>query len=227
MILLFGCLRRLVSLVILVAIGLAVWHYWPTIQAKYRQFRGQPVTAAVSPEEAARTANAKLRALESGSPPARTALSEDELQALLRTRLQGVLPRWVDSARIRLEGDRVRLSGRVPVDRMPQIRSLGEVAGLLPDTTEVAVSGQVIPLEEGRVALAVDQVTAAHIPLPRRLIPAITGGLRHGRPGIPADALPLPLPSNITSAYVRGDSLILLSSGARARPRAQTAPQGR
>ncbi len=187
MVLIFGCLRRIVSLIVL---------------------------AAVAPADAERSAEVKLRALESASPPARTALSGDELQALVRTRFSGVLPRWVDSARIQLEGDKVRLSGRVPVDRLPQVKDLGQVAGLLPDTTEVAVSGQVIPLTGGRVALAVDQVTAAHIPLPRRLNAQIIGGLRRGAPAdLPPDALPLPLPRSISSAYVRGDSLVLLTSG--------------
>lgn len=225
MILIFGCLRRVVSLVVLVLLALAAWHYRDFLVARYHQLRGGSAPAP-SAADAARTGSAKLDALEGPTPPVRTALSEAELQALLNTRMSGALPRWVDSARIRLEGDRVRLSGRVPVDHLPQIRNLGEVAGLLPDTAEVAVNGQVIPIQGGRVALAVDQVTAAHIPLPHRLIPQVLSGLRKRGDAAPADALPLPLPANITSAYVRSDSLILMSSGARA-PRAAPAPARR
>ena len=134
-----------------------------------------------------------------------------ELQALLRSRFAPALPAWLDSTRIRLEGDRIRLSGRVPLDHLPQVRDLGQVAGLLPDTSEVAVTGQVIPLSRGRVALAVDQVTAAHIPLPRRLIPDVLGRMKKPGDTTPSDALSLPLPRTISSAYVRNDSLILLS----------------
>jgi hypothetical protein len=210
MILIFGCLRRLVSLVLLVAIVAAIWYFRADIMAKWRQFRGE-TPAAVSPEEAARSANAKMAALESANPPARTALSEPELQALLRSRFAPALPAWLDSTRIRLEGDRIRLSGRVPLDHLPQVRDLGQVAGLLPDTSEVAVTGQVIPLSRGRVALAVDQVTAAHIPLPRRLIPDVLGRMKKPGDTTPSDALSLPLPRTISSAYVRNDSLILLS----------------
>lgn len=214
MILIFGCLRRVVSLVLLVAIIAAVWYFRADIMAKWRQFRGEAPAAAVNPEEAARSANAKLAALESANPPARTALSEAELQALVHSRFAPALPAWLDSTRIRLEGDRIRLSGRVPLDHLPQVRELGQVAGLLPDTSEVAVTGQVIPLSRGRVALAVDQVTAAHIPLPRRLIPEVLGRLKKPGDTTPPDALSLPLPRTITSAYVRNDSLILLSGGA-------------
>ncbi len=229
MILIFGCLRRVVSLAILAVLVFLIWHYRSTIMASWQRFRGvQPV--AESPVDAQRSAQAKYSALASARPPARVALSEDELQALVRTRFSGMLPRWVDSARIQLEGDKVRLSGRVPVDHLPDVKSLGEVGGLLPDTTEVAVKGQVIPLGQGRVALAVDQVTAAHVPLPHRLIPQILAGLKQGRPAestVPADALLLPLPRNISSAYVRSDSLILMTSGAGAGAGVPTTPRRR
>lgn len=230
MILIFGCLRRIVSLVLLLALACVVWWYRAPIVAAWHRFRGQapPAAGSASPEEARRSAEAKLAALQGARPPARTALSEPELQALMQTRFAPVLPRWVDSARIELDGEQVRLSGRVPVDRMPQIKSLGELAGLLPDTTEVAVKGQVIPLPHGRVALAVDQVTAAHVPLPRRLLPQVLAGLKKGAPAdLPADALPLPLPSTITSAYVRNDSLILFTSGAGAPAPAPAASRRR
>ncbi len=213
MILIFGCLRRVVSLIVLVAIIAAIWYFRADIMAKWRQFRGESPAAAVSPEKAARSANAKMAALQGPNPPARTALSQEELQALLHTRLAPSLPGWVDSTRIRLEGERVRLSGRVPFDKVPQVRDLGSVAGLLPDTSEIAVTGQVIPLARGRIALAVDQVTAAHIPLPRRLIPQVLGRLKKPGDTSPADALSLSLPAAISSAYVRNDSLILLSGG--------------
>ena len=225
MILIFGCLRRLVSLAILAALVLLAWYYRSTIVASWRRFRGQAPVAEAPPVDAERSAQAKYAALAGARPPLRVALSEDELQALVRTRFSGMLPRWVDSARIRLEGEQVRLSGRVPVDHLPDVKSLGEVAGLLPDTTEVAVKGQVIPLGQGRVALAVDQVTAAHVPLPHRLIPQILGNLKQGRPAqasAPADALVLPLPRTISSAYVRGDSLVLLTTGSAAA----TSPAG-
>lgn len=216
MVLIFGCLRRIVSLIVLAAIAFLVWQYRSKIMATWQRFRGERPAATAPPVDAERSAQAKYAALAGTQPPPRVALSEDELQALLHTRFAAVLPRWVDSARIQLDGEKVRLSGRVPVDRIPQMRSMGEVAGLLPDTTEVAVKGQVIPLGRGRVALAVDQVTAAHVPLPRRLVPQIMAGLKQGRPAeasVPADALLLPLPRNIASAYVRNDSLILMTTG--------------
>jgi hypothetical protein len=100
------------------------------------------------------------------------------------------------------------------VERLPQLSELGEAAAFLPDTTEVGVTGQLLPLRAGRVALAVDQVRAARIPLPKRLVPGALRKLgRKAEPGLPADALALPLPPGVDAAYVRGDSLVFLKNG--------------
>jgi hypothetical protein len=94
------------------------------------------------------------------------------------------------------------------------------VAALLPDTTEVTVRGQLLPLDGGRVAFAIDEVTAAHIPLPRRIVPAALERLgRRDEPGLPRDALALPLPPGAAGAYVRADSLVLLARPASNEPR--------
>jgi hypothetical protein len=120
------------------------------------------------------------------------------------------MPGFVDSARVELDGDRMRLSGRVPLDRLPTGGALDEVAAVLPDTAEITLTGTLLPLAGSRVALAVNQVTAARIPLPKRIVPAALDRLgRTDEPGLPGDAIALRLPRGVTSAYVRNDSLVL------------------
>ncbi len=227
MILLLGCAKRIVTLAVIVALAFAAWHYRANLVAAWdsrsnpseawSRLLGAPAAASTtSPEEAARTARVKLDALTGPHPPARTALSSAELQALVHRLITPDMPRWVDSTRVELEGNQFRVSGRVPADRIPQVKELGEVAGLLPDTPEVAVKGQLLPLPGGGAALAVDQVTAAHIPVPHRLIPAVVRSLKRPGDTSPPDQLRLPLPRSVSSAYVRNDSLILLSAGAAA-----------
>lgn len=214
--LLLGCFRNLVLLIVLVAIAAGVYLYRDRITAEWHRFRGdEPKVVVVSPEELATRAERKVASLADGPPPSRVALSQQELQALLKTRFSGMVPSYLDSARVELEGDRIRLIGRIPTDRLPRVQGVGEVMGLLPDTTEITVTGQVIPLEGERAALAVDQVTAAKIPLPRRLVSEMLRRVRRPDGGaLPPDALPLPLPKGVSGAYVRSDSLILLARGA-------------
>ncbi len=158
----------------------------------------------------AQTADRKLEALSRGQ--AQVALAEPEVQSLLQYRYAQLLPAFVDSPRVEFDGNRIRLRGRLPIDKLPRVNELGEAAAFLPDTTEVAVTGQILPLENGRIALAVDEVSAANIPLPRRLVPgALTRLGRKDEPGLPRDAVALPLPPGVGAAYVRNDSLVLLS----------------
>jgi hypothetical protein len=79
----------------------------------------------------------------------------------------------------------------------------------------LTVTGRLLPLVDGRVAFAVDDVSAQRFPLPRRLVPGVLERLgRREEPGLPDDAMAVSLPPGIANAYVRRDSLVLL---ARAR----------
>ena len=208
----FGCLRRIIVLVLVLALLAGAWLYRDRLGSAWRELRGAPETPVLLPSP--ELADAAERKLESLSRGERVALSEVELQSLLRYRYAGVLPGFVDSTRVELDGDRLRLGARVPIDRLPSVAELGQAAAILPDTSELTLTGSLLPLPNDRVALAIDQVTVARIPLPRRLVPAALNRLgRRDEPGLPSDAIPLPLPSGATSAYIRGDSLVLVGRG--------------
>jgi hypothetical protein len=212
---LIGCFFRavftVVALVIIAAVG---WLQRDRLREFWNDLRGVQTTTAAAPAvtaEVADRAQAKLDALSEGGE-ARTALSEAELQSLLTYRYEQLLPAFIDSARVELDGDRLRLRARVPAERLPRVEELGEAAELLPDMTELTVRGQLLPLDSGRIAFAIDHVTAARIPLPRRVVPAVLERLgRRDEPGLPRDAVALPLPPGVGGAYVRGDSLVLLA----------------
>jgi hypothetical protein len=210
----FGCLRRIIVLVLLLALLAGGWLYRDRLRELWREVRGQPALVVVLPSrELADAADAKLEALRTGAAD-RAALSEVELQSLLAYRYAGVLPGFVDSAVVELDDDRIRLRADVPIDRLPSVSELGEAASFLPDTSELTLTGSLLPLPGERVGLAINEVTVARIPLPRRLVPAALRRLgRRDEAGLPADAIPLPLPSGATSAYIRGDSLVLIGRG--------------
>jgi hypothetical protein len=183
------------------------------VQSAWRDLRGieEPVQAVPS-QQLADAAGDRLSDLRSGETNV-VALSETELQSLLQYKYRQLLPAFVDSPRVELKDGKITVHARVPVERLPQLNELGEAAAFLPDTTELAVTGQILPLRDGRVALAVDQVRAARIPLPKRLVAGALRKLgRKDEPGLPADALAVPLPPGADAAYVRGDSLIFLNN---------------
>ena len=209
-----GCLKSLIGLALVLVLAVVLFLNRDRITTAWQDLRGGKEQSEPGPSpELAQVAADKLAELRSGESEA-VALSETELQSLLQYKYRQILPAFVDSPHVELDNGKIVVRARVPVDRLPQLNELGEAASFLPDTTEVGVTGQLLPLRSGRIALAVDQVRAARIPLPKRLVPGALRKLgRKEEPGLPADALSVPLPPGADAAYVRGDSLVFLKNG--------------
>jgi hypothetical protein len=203
-----GCLRRFAVLAIVVVGAVLAWQYRAPLRAAWIAFRSEDPARAVQPPEMTGGVEAKLSALEQGRVE-RIALPQGELQNLVEEHAPELLPPYIVAPRVEIRGGKLRVRFQVPTDRFPRVDELGEVLGFLPDTTEVTASGQLIPLQSRRVGIAIDELTAARIPLPRGMIPAILRRLgRQDEPGLPPDAFGLELPPGATNAYIRGDSLI-------------------
>jgi hypothetical protein len=216
-----GCLGRLVFLATVIVVLVAGFVYRDRVRAAWAALRGESAAetqagTAVSAELAA-TAQEKLDALARGDR-SEAVFGTAELQSLLEYRYLDRLPAFIDSPRVEVDGGRVRLSMRIPVDRFPGAKGLGEVAALLPDTTDLVIRGALLAAEDGKVAFAIDGVSAHSIPLPRRLVPGAIEMLGlDAEPGLPADAITVPLPPGARAAYIRGDSIVILSSVQRPR----------
>ena len=196
-----GCLQSIIGMAVVLGLAVFLFLNRDRISTAWQDLRGVREATELGPSpELAEVAATKIARLKSGDVEA-VSLSANEIQSLLQFKYRQLLPAFVDSPRVELEGGKIIVMARVPVDRLPQLSELGEAAAFLPDTTEVGVTGQVLPLRTGRIALAVDQVRAARIPLPRRLVPGALRKLgRKDEPGLPADALALPLPPGADAA---------------------------
>lgn len=207
-----GCLFVLV-LLLLAAAGLWAWYegWLPSRMALAGQseaeFREPPSEALAA------SAAAKLERLRGGGTDS-VALGAAELESLLLYRHAGLLPGFIDDPRIRLERDRLALSGQMAVERLPHIGELRATLALLPDTVDVALSGRVSALDQRRAALSIDALEIAGMPIPPRLFPPLLDRLgRAGEAGLPEHAIALPLPPGVRSIYVRADSLVLIRRG--------------
>jgi hypothetical protein len=207
-------MRRLVLLLFLIVLAVAGWRFRDTLLHVVQDLRGDADASAVATPELAAAADRKLERLASGEVGI-VALSGLELQSLLEYRYVQLLPAFVESPEITIARGRLRVTGRVPTGQLPELRGVPSLASFLPDTTELTVAGQLFPLDDGRVGLGVEEVSTGRIPLPRRFVPELLKQIgRVDEPGLPDDALALPLPEAVSTAYVRGDSLYL-----RGRPR--------
>jgi hypothetical protein len=208
-----GCVGRLLILALAVATGVLVWEYRDELRAAWERTVRPP--QEVSPELAAR-ADAKLAALAENGGVRRVALTGPELQSLIEYRWGGLLPPDVGSPRVELGQGRVTLEATVATARFGRVSELRDVAGFLPDTTGLRAVGTFVPMEDGQVGLEVHELTAASIPIPRQLIPTILARFPgSGDPGLPANAVAIPLPPGISAVFVSGDSLVFVANRAR------------
>ena len=209
-----GCLGRAAFLVLLMGAGYAAWRWGPEAEPFVRSWLGRPPRAdepVVSPE-LARVTLERFDSLRRGSGPGRIALGNAEVLSVLRYAVTGMIPETVTEPSVALKDGGLILSGKVPLEAFEGLADLGQVLGFLPDTLMLELQGSLTPLDDQRAALVVHKVVAARIPLPDQMIASVLEALgREAEEGLSLDALAVPLPSGLESAYILRDSLILVA----------------
>lgn len=207
-----GCGSRLLILVVVLTAGALLWWNRDGAAAAWDRLTGRETE--VSPEIAAR-ADAKLASLGEVDGAPQVSLNESELQSLLVHRWAGFLPADVAAPKVGLDKGRVSLQANVATARFGPVADLKEIMGILPDTASLKAVGSFVPLDAHHVALEVHQLGAAHIPVPRQLIPLVLGQFRGtGLPGLAPNAVAVPLPPGIRGVFISGDSMIFVANRA-------------
>ena len=210
-------MKKLFLAVVLILVAYAGFRWGPAVFPSVERALGIDPAAPIvpeaqpTPELAEQTLDLfeKFRAGESGD---RLMLGGTELSSLVRYSLPGMVPRGVTAPTIELNRGQVHVSARVAVDAFPDFPRLDDIIGLLPDTILLEIRGSLVPLDQGHMALLVDRVQAAKIPLPRRLVAEVLRAFGRSRStSLPDDALEVPLPDGLRSVFVQRDSLVMLA----------------
>ena len=196
-----GALAAVLLLVTLLGAG---WYFREPLLALMGR-GSDPVE--VSPEAAA-MAEEKLERLRTDGDTAR--LSSIEASSLLRFRGPAWLTGRVHEPGVEFSSDTVRVSGTIATDQLPSHPELDRVRVLLPDSSRVEVSGVLSPLASGRMAVDIDEVTFAGIPIPERYYPDVLARFgREDEPGLGPSAFAVPLPEGVGGARVENGALVL------------------
>lgn len=214
-----GCLRRIFLLVFL---GVAAWagwrwggHVFPGVERWVRDTvetrrAGSDPGGAPDPR-LADEAMERYHALVAGQATDSIMLAGDEVASTLRYAVPEALPPGLTDPRIRFEEGRAVVQLSVALSSFPRFPEMEGLLEILPDTVPLELRGGLEPLGGGEVALRIDQAEASRIPVPRRLHPRILEALgRQDRPGLAPEAVAVPLPPGVSSAYIAGDRLVLL-----------------
>jgi hypothetical protein len=209
-----SCLGQVAALLLLLVAAYAGWRWGPAVFPRVEGWLGLgEVESAEGPEptpELADSVLARVQAFRQAEEPGQMMLGGRELTAVLRYAVPGLVPPGIREPVIRLSDGRVHLEARVVLEAFPDLPDLGPILGILPDTLDVELEASLMPYGEVESALLVHSVEASRIPIPRRLIPEILAAMgREDKPGLPPEALTVPLPAGLEAAYVLTDSLIL------------------
>ena len=207
-----GVAGKLVLLILLAVIAGGAWFFRGLIPGPWQRNR---VITEVS-EEGAIAAEAKLQRLRENGETVR--MNGMEFTSYIRYRMAQRFAADVEFPTVTFVGDRVRVDGRLPRDRIPpaQLRQLGAAADFVPDTADVGVDGTLRMLAPGRGALKVESASFARIPVPRdRFLPVLDriGGM--DEPGLERDEVAFQLPPGVGAARVENGELVLSPAAAR------------
>jgi hypothetical protein len=209
-----SCLGQAVTAALLVVAAYAGWRWGPAVFPRVEEWLGvgtEEVAEGPRPTpELADSVLARVQTFLQSGGDEQMVLSGLELTSVIRYAVPGLVPEGIEDPEVTLSDGRIHLRARVILDAFPELPDLGPILGILPDTLNVELEASLMPYGEMESALLVQKVEASRIPIPRRLIPEILSAMgRVDKPGLPPEAITVPMPSGLASAYVLTDSLVL------------------
>jgi hypothetical protein len=211
----FGCLRRLGCLVILIVIA-AVWYWYARVEPSRRAGTTATSAAARGWEPLSQpNADRGRRAVESlgqGSGPvfANLTASEAASYIFLAASKQQLPPsaRTISSA---IMGDRLYVRANVALNEIGGKKVLGPLAGLLSERDSVKLGGTMNVIRPGLGQFLVQDVKIGNIEVPSPLVPRLVAEIRRGvvPPGVAQNGFPMPLPEYISDIRIAGGRITI------------------
>jgi hypothetical protein len=208
----FGCLRRLGCLVILVIAALG--YYWYTHRTGHGGATAGTEGAAaiwttITPADAehGRQAVATLRA---GSGRVFANLTPAEAVAYLIQTAAKQLPPTAEDVQAMIVADTLRVRAVLPLQSLGAAKVLGPLASLLSNRDSVQLSGTVDVIRPGLAQFRVTDVMIRSLAIPHVIIPKFVAQLRHTSPeGLASNGLALPLPPYIADIRIANGKVTL------------------
>ncbi len=202
----FGCLRRLGCLVVILFAVLAYFtraYWWEPVN----RMAGRSTTVSTEPDTSshwepitpagAERGEKQVRALAAPRGPAYVTLRPGDLASYAFLSLANTLPTFARDAQSTVIGDRVYV--RSLVELRDFAGALGALGGVLADRDTLRLGGTFEVLAPGRAAFHVQDVQLGTFPIPSKMIPSLLKRVRRGpQPAeLAPDALAVPVPEYI------------------------------
>jgi len=203
----FGCLRRLGCLVILLVIA-GIWYWYARVQPS-RSATGTTATATKTWEPLSQTNAARgqkaVASLGQRSGPVFANLTGSEAASyIFLAATKNALPPSAQNASAAVLGDRLYVKANINLNEIGGKKVLGPLAGLLADRDSVTLGGTMNVIRPGLGQFIVQDVKLGTLSVPSPLVPRLVAEIRRGTmpDGIAQNGFPMPLPTYISDIRI-------------------------
>ena len=213
----FGCVRRIGCLVLLLVIAAAAWftrdRWLPLVRGPGAEVSAEGVWEPLTPAGAAR-ARAAIQSLGGRSGPVYTSLHAGDLASYVFTSLSRQLPPSAQDVRAAVIGERMYVKALVSLSDFGGGRVLGPMASMLSQRDTVTFGGTFDVIRPGLAEYRVQELRFGQLSLPAGAIPKLLKQIERGaRPeGLAPDGLPLVVPSYLGDVRVKTGRVTLYKS---------------
>lgn len=215
----FGCFRRLITLVILGVVAVAAFLTRDLWLPKVRALVGAAAGTSTAKSDSSATAAADtgwtplsygaaakgrqaIAALRSGKGAARVSLTASEFASAALDSLMSQLPASTDSLQVRTSGNEFQVRALVRLADLGGRAALGPLAAMLGDRERLTLGGTLEPTAvEGVAQFRLTRVQVGDFALPGAVIPKLVETIKNRRgavtAGVAASALPVRLPAGV------------------------------
>ncbi|MEM7415751.1 MAG: hypothetical protein AAF389_09670 [Gemmatimonadota bacterium] len=146
------------------------------------------------------------------------ALSGEDVTALVRESLPGLIPAGVVAPRVDVADGRLSIHADLVAQDFPGADELGAVIAALPDTASVSLGGVLVTRGDGWISYRVDYASVEGVPVPLAVVRSVlakaplgaiagSGGERRGGDGPPS--VRMRLPRGVGAVYAIADHVIV------------------
>jgi hypothetical protein len=204
----FGCLRRLGCLVILILIA-AVWYWYARVEPARSANSAAAATAGrgwepLSQPNAERGQKAVASLGQRSGPVYENLTASQAASFIFLAASHQALPPSAQSVSSAIIGDRLYVRANVMLSEIGGRKVLGPLADLLPDRDSVVLGGTMNVIRQGLGQFLVQDVKIGKLDIPSVMVPRLVAEIRRGNvpAGVAQYGFPMPLPDYISDIRI-------------------------
>lgn len=213
----FGCLRRLGCLIIILG-GLGAWYFYTHLKsndatpASHADISGHAGWEPLTRPDADR-GKRTVESLSQRSGPVFANLTPAEAASYIFLAASRQLPPSASNIQASAVNDRLRVRAEVSLKDFGGAAALGPLASLIGDRDTVLLGGTIRVIRPGLGEFAVEEMKFGRASIPGMLIPRLVAHFRKGNvTGLSDRGLPMAMPSYISDVRIENGKITLYKS---------------